>query len=266
MKKKTAKKASINEAEVIEASEVGEDTTTKPSATNSGIKEAGDVEGYDPMTPEAFKWATSKKSIPGAYEPILYFGPAVAIEISEILGRPLGLEEVKLLAWADGEEQKCTITGEKFQPVGYVPFVPRDLENDLNDCGYLSKIPLPSGGQFYLIKGQVTAVSGSVYHYDARSGDYNYAHASPLVAFASDIQRMTGKKIWGMTLDRTKSLLEKKDERRKAKNEMFEKSRRLAEQFVSSSPQKGRYATNRLGDAFPKAKSRPARHQNVDGD
>jgi hypothetical protein len=255
MKKKSKKNVAVD---VIE--------TPTPTVKESEIKEAGDdVEGYDPMTPEAFKWATSGKSIQGAYAPILYFGPAVAIEISEILGRPLGLEEVKLLAWADGETQKCAITGEKFQPIGYVPFAPRDLESDLNDCGHLSKISLPSGGQFYLIKGQVTPVSGSVYHYDARSGDYNHAHASPLVAFASDIQRMTGKKIWGMTLDRTKNLLEKKDERRKAKNEMFEKTRRLAEQFVSSS-RHGQGSINKLGDAFPKARSRPSRHQNVDGD
>ena len=254
--KKKAKSKSKSEIETANTEIPETESSATPEASTSPAIPTTNIdppenqdEGFNPMTDEAFKWATSQDSIPGAYQPILYFGPKVVIGLSELLKRPLTLEEVKLLARADGEAQVCAFARNSFQPVAYVPYIPNDL---LTIKGDLSSVDLPEGGQFYVMKGEkeITPVSGSVYFYNACQDEYGHAHSSPLVTVANAIRKETGKAVWGMSLNRANNLIAGRDARRTASNEMHERARSFASRFAGKSRPNRNDGINPIRDAF----------------
>ncbi len=212
-----------------------------------GVSGKTEEEGFDPFTNEAYAWVMDPNSIPGAFAPILYFGPHVAVKFSKILGRPITLDEAKIMAYPDGLMVTCTLTGKQFQPVGYIPFcndgdVARQV-SESNDT--LGTISCYNGGQFYLDNNkEMVPVSGAVYIYDKEEDVYRYDYDSPLVQLAMEGEKQTGKKRWGMTIRATKNALDGqyyKEERQKGRDrkEMMRKASELA---------------NRLFDKFEKKK------------
>ena len=216
-------------------------------------------ERFNPLTDEAFRWMTSSKSIPGAFAPILYCGPRTVVEISQIIGRPIELDEAKRLVQSDGEKQTCSISEQEFQPVAYVPYCPGGLHEQIAGGETLLTARLPFGGQFHFIGGKPVPVSGSIFHYDESSDSYDFATSSPLVILAREFQKKTGKLKWGVPLDQVDEVLAKKE----ARNKIHQKARELVNQFIESADRrnrKGRRGLTRVGEAVEIAEKDHKKH------
>ncbi|MEK7184786.1 MAG: hypothetical protein AAB683_01470 [Patescibacteria group bacterium] len=173
-----------------------------PPAPATVVEESDD--GVNPMTPEAYDWAMSPDSIPGAFAPILYFGPQTVIDFSDRIGRPLTLKEVQRLAQPDGEKKFCSLTSKEFQPVVYVPFCPRNFgpKDDV------LKADLVFGGQFYVVDKEIISVSGSVFFHNTEKDTYEYANSSAMVSTVLDHKRLTGKWRWPLPMTFANEVLE----------------------------------------------------------
>ncbi|MDE1975425.1 MAG: hypothetical protein KGI49_02885 [Patescibacteria group bacterium] len=201
MKRKTA--AAENTGK-IKGKHGAESTTPKTTLTPDGHREKTKTDlakeglGYPLYSPEAAEWVY-RPTIPGAYPPIFYIGEIVSLGIARLLGRSISLEEAQYLVQTDGEPTVCALTGIQFQPVLYLPFVPRDLEFRLKDEGKkLTEIALPFGGAFYVNKeNEIVAFSGPVFHYVRRHERYERKSDSPLVSVAEEFGRVRGNDDWG---------------------------------------------------------------------
>ena len=202
--KKTTKATGKKATKVVKPSEKSTSTSTTD---------------FPPYNAQAWQWM-SQESIPGAFSPILYIGTEVSIKISRLLGSPMTLEEAQHLVQPDGEIATCASEGTGFQPVKYVPFLPKGLEKQLAEGKSLTEIELPYGGAYYVNKAQeLVAFSGSVFHYNPRRQDYEWCHTSPLVITAEEIRKLTGRMQWGVPFEianrMIKSRTENKERRRK---------------------------------------------------
>ncbi len=157
---------------------------------------------FPPYDNEA--WAYMTTAIPGAYQPIFYVGPTVSIKIAKMLGRSLTLEEAMHLVSIDGDIAVCGYSEERleFQPIKYLPFVPKILQSLIEKDIPLTEIDLPYGGAYYLTKDkQLFPVSGSVFKLDRRQERYVLAKTSPLVIMAERSEGVQDKRKWGDTLE-----------------------------------------------------------------
>ncbi|MDP3962507.1 MAG: hypothetical protein Q8Q03_01420 [bacterium] len=199
MDKKTKKPATRKKAvKAVEASENQPETST--------------LGNFPPYNSAAWNWMC-QESIPGAFSPILYIGTEVSMRISQLLGRSMLLEEAQHLVQPDGKMATCAAEGKKFQPVKYVPFLPKNLEAQLAKGETLMEIPLPYGGAYYINKNQeLVAFSGSVFHYNPRKQDYEWCHTSPLVIAAEEIRKITGRMQWGVPFDTVNKMVQSRAE------------------------------------------------------
>ncbi len=154
------------------------------------------------FTQEAFDWMKDPNSIPGAYAPILYCGLPVAYNIFTKLGRPITLAEATVMVAADGPLTACMLSGDTFQPVRYVYRCPEDFDGNFEN--------LPMGGQHYLIRGEIQAVSGSIYRYDGHQDEYVFCKSSPYFVFVDESRKVSGTFKWGKTHEKVKEMLESK--------------------------------------------------------
>lgn len=163
--------------------------------------------GYPPFDAEAKEYMY--EPVPGAYSRILYIGPTVTSEIAEILGRSITLEEAKCLVCNDGEPVVCAQTGEEFQPMKYLPFVPNNLRTRIEAGDRLADIQLPFGGAFYVTKDlNALALSGSVFRYVRRHDRYEWASgSSPMVIMAEEMGRQYGRREWGHTSEEVEAVI-----------------------------------------------------------
>jgi hypothetical protein len=215
---------------------------TKDSAETTPTKTA-----YPPYNEQAAKYMYEK--VPGAYSRILYIGEQVSKEIAEILGRSITLPEAEHLVSLDGEIAVCAASDPnnpvKFQPIKYLPFVPKGLREKIRSGIPLVDMRLPLGGAYYLKKdGTVIAYSGSVFRYNLRQQRYEWADTSPLVMAADLIGKRYGHRQWGVPFSEVANIL-------KARAAAAERRQRIENMVENIAP---RHPLVRMGDAFENAK------------
>jgi hypothetical protein len=171
---------------------------------------------YPIFDQEAAAWVY-RGSIAGAYAPVLYIGEMIAHGISQMLGRSLTLAEAQHLVSPDGEPAFCYSEREKkdedkklFQPVKYLPFIPKNLEQRLKDGEEFTSIDLPWGGAYYVTRdNEIVAFSGAVFHYDRHKRHYGWHARSPLVRMARkmlETKNGLDKPDWGKPLQDVKNI------------------------------------------------------------
>lgn len=194
--KNTTKATGRKATKVAKSSE----NQTPTSTIEASASEAPSTD-FPPYDAEAWAWM-SQESIRGAFSPILYIGTGVSVKVSRLLGRPMNLTEARHLVQADGDKVICASEGTKFQPVKYLPFLPKGLEAHLAGGKPLTEIDLPYGGAYYVDKKErvLIAYSGSVFHYNPSRQDYEWCHSSPLVIIAEEFRKAGRGMQWGNPL------------------------------------------------------------------
>lgn len=235
-----------------EASTVTETKATKASKTSKATsrkvakKDKKPEVGleYQPYDVEAWEYMR-QASIPGAYAPILYIGEKVSEGVAKILGRSMTLEEAKYLVGPDGDPVTCSSEGIEFQPIRYLPFVPRSLDTQIKEGRRLTEIDLPFGGAFYVNRNnEITGFSGTVYHYVAKRQRYEWNSNSPLVMVAEELGRQRGQIDWGVTYEHAIKI----QTARLAAIERRGKIGKLAKELISNRPDRHAQREDRVPD------------------
>lgn len=206
-------------------------TTTPPPRKNKPASEVQDeAPEITPFTPEAWAYL-SQPSIAGVpHLPIYFLGGRVPMDIARAMGRPLDIEEAKLLVVPDGEVTKCGLTGEEFQPMKYVPFLSKKMEDGLKAGNRLDQIEIYYGGVYYVDnKRKVSAFSGPLFFYNKREGEYQYAKSSPLIVVTMEGRKKTGRMFWGVPLN----IIDGQVAAREKNHEQHNKAAALVKNFIN---------------------------------
>ena len=155
----------------------------------------------------------------------------------------------------DGNTATCASEGTQFQPVKYLPFVPRHLAKMIEDGASLTDASLPYGGAYYINqKQEPIAFSGSVFCYNTRRQDYEYSTSSPLVIMAQELKKTRGFMQWGVPSTVTDKMLEA----RKENNARRTKIAGLAKSVMGMGPRRNG-ELNRVADALDKYRHKGSR-------
>lgn len=236
--------------------------TTKPKKVRKTPKTAEEaanpaavstVTTYPPYDQQAAEYMFQKQ--PGTYSLIHFIGEQVSREIAAILGRSITLPEAQHLVSADGDPTTCASEGVEFQPVKYLPFVPKGLKEKIGRDKALVDIQLPWGGAYYLTKdGKTIAYSGSVFRYNARRQRYEWANGSPLVIIADEIGKRYGQRQWGVPFAEVENIL-------KVRSAAADRRTRIGKMVTNIAPIR-RPGLGRMSDAFERAEEETSRGGN----
>jgi hypothetical protein len=92
-----------------------------------------------------------------------------ALRLAEALGRPLNVEDLKILVQPDGPPCRCSATGREFQPMSWVLITP-GLLNKIREGMTLEEIDQNTSvmvrvGHFFCRKGKILTYSGTPYRW-----------------------------------------------------------------------------------------------------
>ena len=129
-------------------------------------------------------------------------------DLSDAIGRPLELDEVKLLAQPDGQMETCVVDGVQFQPVMYLAYVPDETYDQIEAGRPLNNLDFRYNGCFYVDEGRLLAVSGSLNCFV--DGNYLPCRKSALLKAAlAQKAKNDGRPKWGLTRDRAEQIIDK---------------------------------------------------------
>jgi len=145
-----------------------------------------------------------------------------AFAIAEALGRPLTVEDLKILVQLDGhEEVQCHVSGRKFRPMNWTLILPSML-GKLREGKTLSELEqegaLMAVGHFIYLKGCVIALGGTPYRWQTGFEKDMLSFHSPITTWWKGNDRR-----WPSTLGQVTRAKEAKQAHLKARTEIDNK-------------------------------------------